>query len=194
VLETALRVIDRDGAEQFSMRRVAEELGVGVMTLYGYVRNREEMVEGVAALVFAELPLGLPDDATWEERLRADVVRLYAFCRRHPSVVTLVLDQSTASPGLFRIRERMLATLLSAAFDEATALHALGALTSYAVGFGSMQGGAPPIDLPERIRELPAEDFPHLAAAADRYAGHLSDEAFEYGLALLLDGLRAQAG
>jgi AcrR family transcriptional regulator len=194
VLETALKVIDRDGSGQFSMRRVADELGIGVMTLYGYVRNKEEMVEGVAGLVFAEIEPEVPRDASWEDRLRVDAMRLHAFCRRHPHVVTLVLAQSSASPGLFHIRERMLATLLSAGFDEATALHALGALTSYAVGFGSMQGRFPAIDLPERIRELPADDFPHLAAAADRYADHLSDEAFEYGLDLLLDGLRAQAG
>jgi hypothetical protein len=67
-------------------------------------------------------------------------------------------------------------------------------LTSYALGFGGTQAGAAPIDLPERIRELPATDFPHLSAAADRYAAHLSDQAFEYGLELLLCGLRADLG
>lgn len=191
VLETALGVIDRDGPELFSMRRIADELGMGAMTLYGYVRNKEEMIEGVLALAFAELHREAPPDAGWEDRLRSDVEHLHDICRRHPNVVTLVLGQTSASPGLFRLRERMLGTLLAAGFEEAPALHALGVLTSYALGFGGMQAGAAPIDLPERIRELPAADFPNLFHAADRYAAHLSDDAFEYGLELLLSGLRA---
>jgi AcrR family transcriptional regulator len=191
VLETALGVIDRDSPEAFTMRRVADELGMGVMTLYGYVRNKEEMIEGVTALAFAEQHREAPPSASWEDRLRSDVEHLHGLCRRHPNLVTLVLGQTSASPGLFRMRERMLGTLLAAGFEEATALHTLGVLTSYALGFGGTQAGAAPIDLPERIRELAAADFPNLHKAADRYAMHLSDEAFEYGLDLLLRGLRA---
>jgi hypothetical protein len=53
-----------------------------------------------------------------------------------------------------------------------------------------VRAGAP-IDLPERIRELPAGEFPRLCEVADSYASHLSDDAFEYGLGLILRGLRA---
>jgi AcrR family transcriptional regulator len=160
VLETALRVIDREAPEAFTMRRVADELGVGVMTLYGYVRNKEEIVEGVTALALAEGLHQPPPDASWEDQVRADVEHLHDLCRRHPNLVTLVLGQTAASPGLFRLRERMLGTLLAAGFDGVTALHALGILTSYALGFGGLQASAAPIDLPERIRELPASRTP----------------------------------
>jgi AcrR family transcriptional regulator len=190
VLAAALRVIDREPPDRFTMRRVADELGMGVMTLYGYVRSKEEILAGVTALVLAEQA---PDAAApWDERLRADVQHLYELCRRHPNLVTLVLGQTTASPGLFHIRERMLGTLLGAGFDEAAALHALGTLTSYALGFGALGHRGTQIDLPERLRELPAEEFPHLAGIADRYAEHLSDEAFADGLELILGGLRAR--
>ena len=172
------------------MRRVADELGMGVMTLYGYVRNKDEMIEGVTALAFAELHGQMPADAGWEDRLRSEIDQLYRVSRRHPHLVALILAQTSASPGLFRLRERMLATLLDAGFDELRALQALGILTSYALGFGSLRAGAP-IDLPERIRELPADGFPRLHDAADRYAAHLSDEAFTHGLDLLLSGLRS---
>jgi AcrR family transcriptional regulator len=184
-------VIDGAPPEAFTMRRVADELGMGVMTLYGYVRNKDEILEGVTALALAEGHPQPPPDASWEEQVRTDVAHLHDLCRRHPNLVTLVLGQTTASPGLFRLRERMLGTLLATGFDDETALHALGILTTYALGFGSAQAGAAPIDLPERIRELPASDFPHLADAADRYAVHLSDEAFERGLEFILRGLRA---
>jgi len=209
VLEAALRVIDTVRPEAFTMRRVADELGMGVMTLYGYVRSKEEIVEGVTALAFAEVAAkpakgasvrsaprrgrGAPIDASWDEQLRWEIRNLHGLCRRHPNLVTLVLAQSSASPGLFRMRERMLGTLLDAGFPESTALHALGVLCSYALGFGGAQAGAAPIDLPERIRELPPAEFPNLAATADAYTDHLSDEAFEYGLELLIGGLRAAA-
>jgi AcrR family transcriptional regulator len=184
-------VIDRDGPELFSMRRIADELGMGTMTLYGYVRNKEEVVEGVTALAFAELHREVPSAAGWEAQLRSEVESLHDLCRRHPNLVTLVLGQTSASPGLFRLREQMLGALLGAGFDEVTALHALGVLTSYALGFGGTQSARAPIDLPERIRELPATDFPNLSHTAERYATHLSDQAFEYGLELLFTGLRA---
>jgi AcrR family transcriptional regulator len=191
VLEAALRVIDGEPPEAFTMRRVADELGMGVMTLYGYVRNREEILEGVAALALADGHRQPRRDTSWEDQVRTDIEHLHNLCRRHPNLVTLILGQTAASPGLFRLRERLLGALLAAGFDRVTALHALGILTSYALGFGSAQAGAAPIDLPERIRELPASDFPHLADAADRYAVHLSDEAFEHGLEFILRGLRA---
>ncbi|HEX4110644.1 MAG TPA: TetR/AcrR family transcriptional regulator C-terminal domain-containing protein, partial [Solirubrobacteraceae bacterium] len=98
------------------------------------------------------------------------------------------LAQTSASPGLFRLRERLLGTLLAAGFDEQRALHALGVLTSYALGFGGLRAGAP-VDLPERMRELPSAAFPRLRQVADRYDAHLGDDAFTYGLELLLRGL-----
>jgi AcrR family transcriptional regulator len=190
VLETALKLIDREPPEAFTMRGVAEQLGMGVMTLYGYVRNKDEMVEGVTALAFAKLGGEAPASGDWESQIRGEIDRLYAVSRRHPHLVTLILAQASASPGMFRLRERLLATLLSAGFAEPRALQALGVLTSYAVGFGGLRASA--MDLPERIGELPAADFRHLHDAADRYANHLSDEAFDYGLGLLIAGLRSE--
>jgi hypothetical protein len=72
--------------------------------------------------------------------------------------------------GMFRLGGRILGTLLDA-------------------GFGGKRAGAPAIDLPERISELPAADFPRLHRVGERYAAHLSDEAFDHGLGHLLRGL-----
>ena len=191
VLQTALELIDRVEPDAFTMRRVAEEMGMGVMTLYGYVANKEEILEGVTGLAFGQLGSEPAADAGWDERLRRDVADLHDICRRHPNLVTLVLAQSSASPGLFRLRERMFGTLRLAGFDQTTALHALGVLCNYALGFAGAQASGAPVDLPERIRELPAAEFPALAAVADSYASHLSEAAFDYGLELLLRGLRA---
>jgi AcrR family transcriptional regulator len=193
VLEAALRVIDAVPPDAFTMRRVADELGMGVMTLYGYVRNKEEILEGLTVLLSAEAH-SRGSDAHWDEQLRAEVWALHNVGRRHPNLVTLVLAQRSAAPGLFGMRERMLATLLDAGFTENVALHALGVLCNYTLGFAGAQATAAPIDLPERIRELPVEQFPRLSALAENYSAHLSNEAFEFGLELLITGLDAQIG
>jgi AcrR family transcriptional regulator len=192
VLEAALGVIDREAPESFTLRRVAEELGLGVMTLYGYVASKDELIEGMTEIALAQPEPAPSREDDWESVLGADVKRLYAVCSRHPNLVALVLAQASASPGLFHLRERILGTLLVAGFDGTAALQALGVLTSYALGFGGMRAAAAPIDLPERIRELPEDGFPRLHAVAERYTEHLSDEAFEHGLELLLGGLRAE--
>ncbi len=193
VFETALTLIDHEDPDAFTMRRLADELGMGVMTLYGYVRNKDEMVEGVTALAFARLHHDTPARATWEDLVRTEIEQLYEVSRRHPHLVSLILSQRSATPGMFRLRERILGTLLDAGFDETRALHVLGILISYALGFAGLRAGPAPIDLPEPIGDLPADEFPHLHRVAERYAAHLSDEAFNYGLGVLLRGLGAPA-
>jgi AcrR family transcriptional regulator len=191
VLAAALNVIDAEAPEAFTMRRVADELGMGVMTLYGYVRSKEELLEGLTVLVYAELRGDEAATVTWDELLRAEVRGLHGIGLRHPNLVTLVLAQSSAAPGLFRIRERMLGALREAGFQRSEALHALGSLTSYALGFAGAQAGAVPLDVPERLSELPEAEFPHLSAFAQYYEEHLSDAAFEFGLDLLIGGLQS---
>jgi AcrR family transcriptional regulator len=191
-MQAALALIDRGEPESFTMRRLADAMGIAVMTLYGYVGSKEEILEGVTSVAFREVHRDPPADAPWEEQLRTDVRDLEGVCRRHPHLVTLVIFQSTVAPGLFRMRERMLETLHAAGFDSQTALRAIGVLCHYALGYAGARAGAGPIVLPDRIRELPRDEFPRLAEAADHYAEHLSDEAFEYGLTLILDGLAAQ--
>ena len=193
VLQAALRVIDAEPPDAFTMRRVANELGMGVMTLYGYVRNKEEILEGITVLLFAEAHRA-SSTASWDEQLRVEMRALHTVGRRHPNLVTLVLAQRSAAPGMFGMRERTLSALLDAGFTDDTALHALGVLCNYAVGFAGAQAAAAPIDLPERIRELPAEEFPRLSALADNYSAHLSNKAFEFGLELLITGLHGRMG
>ena len=188
-MAAALGVIDRGPPESFTMRRVADELGIGVMTLYGYVASKEELLEGATLLAFAQAHVESDPTGSWDERVRHEVRAFHALARRHPHLVTLVLAQRSAAPGLFRMRERILDALLSAGLEPPAALRALGVLLNYALGFASAQAGAAPIDLPERIRELPPDEFPRLTGLASAYDEHLSDTAFESGLEWLIAGL-----
>jgi AcrR family transcriptional regulator len=192
VLAAALRVIDAAPPDAFTMRRVADELGMGVMTLYGYVRNKEEILEGLVALLLSDPQGAVTATATWDERLRAEVRDLHGVGRRHPNLVTLVLAQKSPTPAMFNLRERMLTALLDAGFTDTTALHALGVVCNYALGFAAAQALAAPIEMPDRIAELPNDEFPSLSRLAEIYSTHLSDEAFTFGLDLLVRGLQAE--
>jgi AcrR family transcriptional regulator len=188
VFEAALRLLERD-PERFTMRALAEDLGIGVMTLYGYASSKEEILEGAAVVALRDIRHQPEPGMAWDETLLAGARELHEVCRRFPNLTSAVIWQGSPAPGLFRVRERMLGALLGAGFDEATALSALGTLISYALGFGAAQASMLTGALSERIHELPEEGFPNLNGVED-YASHLSDESFEYGLELIIEGLR----
>ena len=116
---------------------VADELGMGVMTLYGYVRNKEEILEGLVGLLVSDHHRAATATATWDERLRTEVRDLHGIGRRHPNLVTLVLAQNSPTPGMVNMRERIMTVLLDAGFTDTTALHALRVLCNYALGFAA---------------------------------------------------------
>src|SRR5262245_11121476 len=74
IVEAALRVLDREGMDALSMRKVGEELGTGAASLYWHVRNKDELLQLVFEAVSEETTLPRPDPARWQEQLR-DVAR-----------------------------------------------------------------------------------------------------------------------
>jgi hypothetical protein len=132
-------------------------------------------------------------DAIWRSTLASLAVDDWPLAWRR--AVTIHALESNQTPSALRCSASVShSRLCTAGFDSNAALNALGALCNYALGFGGAQAGAAPIEMPERIRELPPEEFPRLTAASDNCASHLSDQAFEFGLALLLGGLRSHLG
>lgn len=186
-----MRLIDAGEPGSFSMRLLADELGMGVMTLYGYVSNKEELYEAVTALAFGEAPVEAPSDGSWDEEVRLAVRELHGICGRHPKLVFIVLADTKPNPGLYLRRERILSALRRAGFTPARALHALGVLSSYALGFAMAEGSQALHQVPDGVRDECREDFPGLSEVADDYASLLDTTAFDYGLELLIRGLAA---
>lgn len=192
VLRRALQLIDTGGPGNLSMRQLADELGVAAMTLYGYVRDKEDLFEGVAALAFSESPADpAPINRPWHEEVRAASLELHNICLRHPNLLAIALTDSNPNPGLFLRRERILSALRNAGFPPKAALDALGALTSYTLGFAMAQGSALSC-LPAAILDQP-EDFPALCEVSADYGSHMTRSTFEYGLTLIIRSLRADA-
>ena len=194
VLSTALRLIDDEGLEALTMRRLAEELGVTAMSMYTYVRTKEEIVDGVYALALAQIESDVDRSATWDEQLATAIRRIHDVFSDHPGLLELFFARSVPSAGIDRVREELLGILRRAGFGARDALLAHGSCISYAMGFAvaerARRGGPAPAQY-IRPESLAADDFPYLSEAAADYGSHLSEEAFEYGLAHLIAGLRS---
>jgi AcrR family transcriptional regulator len=190
VIEKALEVIEEAPPEEFSMRRLGEALGVRSMTLYGYVANRNDILESVTRLALEKFHREPDPDSPWYEQVRGLLREIHLVCREYPHLASLVISRDTHIPGLLHLRERMLALLRGAGFDDNTALLALGALAYYTTGFSGGQALQRMSDARSTIGKLPSDTFPHLTSLAGSYEQHASEEAFEFGLELLLDGLR----
>jgi len=183
IIEAALELIDEGPADSFTMRRLASHLGINPMTIYGYVADKDEIIEAATLLAVERVHVERAADASRRDRLRAAVHDLYRVSVLHPKLARMVIGRGARAPGLFRTREEILRLLFEAGLEERDALRSLGVLTYYALGFGIGHAGYEPLP------DLPVSEFPELTRVADRYAEHASDEAFDLGLDHLIERL-----
>jgi len=196
VARAALELLDREGLEALSMRRLADELGVGTMTLYGYFRNKDELLDAVMDVAVGGAPLA-PSDGSWRQRL-GDLIRE---ARRNlvarPSLVQIRVRQPVLRPEALRFAEAGLRILREAGFEAQDATRAFRLLFTFTFGYAAFS----PSDAVEENRAaaraaigaLPPDRYPALAAAREEAAQAMAgEEAFEFGLETILDGLEAR--
>jgi AcrR family transcriptional regulator len=190
----ALAIMDAHGTEALTMRRLAEELGMGTMALYRYFPSKNNLMD--AAIDVAAPEVALPElvAAPWKDQL-ADLARaLFHAGLRHPSVSRERFDRPLQSPGAMRITDRAIALLLEAGLskrDAVAAFKALLVLTLGAAAFAASES-RPEVrqKAGERHASTPAEELPAMSAVAGELTAALGgDQAFEVGLEALLDGI-----
>ena len=190
----------RDGLESLSMRRLADELGAGAMSLYHYVPNKEELLDGMVDIVFGEIELP-PAGVDWKTAMRRRAISTREVLNRHRWAVGLMEGRMKPGPAGIRLREAILGCLRRAGFSIEMTIQAYSVQDAYIYGFALQEKGLPFESAEEsaavaeeqgwQIEELAAQ-FPYLAEVV---AGHVAKvgydftEAFEYGLDLILDGL-----
>ena len=192
----ALELVDREGLDALSMRRLAGELGTGTMTLYGYFRNKEELLGGVVDAAFAEFELPAPA-AEPLAGLRELIVAAHDVLSRHPALVEIRGTGPIVRPRGFRITDHAMSLLADAGFEPAEAARAFRLLFDYVFGYATVNRRPPSPELRREalasIVALPPEEFPTLTAAAGAMADAVADgEQFEYGLDRILAGIAAQ--
>jgi len=197
IARAALDLVDREGLAALSMRRLAAELDMGTMTLYGYFRTKEELLDAVvdAAATGHDAP---GHDGAWEDTLRAVARALRDGLARHPSLIELRLRRPIGGPRAFRFTESGMAALLEAGLDRAEAARAFRAIFLYVFGFVAFSEAEPTADSHGRVAALaaalPPDEFPLLSGMGTELADTMGgEEQFEYGLDVVLAGISARA-
>jgi TetR/AcrR family tetracycline transcriptional repressor len=206
VLEAALAVVDRDGLEALSMRRLGTELGVDPMAIYHYVDGKERLYDGLAEVLWEEIamPEAADDPIATLRRLARSLRGLF---RRHPAAAPLVLRCTRLPRSELELFAAYLGALEAEGLHEPAAV--LRPVISYALGTGYTESTmlgvqcAPGESAALSDREmllalgqaLPAGTPPELASAAVSLIADCDpDRCFEDGLELMLAGLSARSG
>lgn len=204
VLAKALELVDAEGLDALTMRRLGQELGRDPMSLYRYAENRAALLDGVSELVLNQLPIH-PEDPDWKAQLRSIAHNLRMLALKHPNVVPLLVTRPLSTPlgmrplGTLRPLEQILTLLVVAGFEPADALHVYRAYYGFLYGHLLNELQEYVVDPEENevllrlgLHRLPAKEFPRLRALAPALADYDGAKELDQGLTILLSGLEAQ--
>ena len=177
-------MLEDEASKPLTLRALADELGITPMAVYGYVEDMEDLLQEASRLALDEIRGETVPSGPWHAQIRVDAVDIFRVGRRYPNLVSTALGRNLRSPAVYRIREHMLEQLALGGFDDTEALHALGQLLAYSLGFAASRARH------DALPPLPADVFPALVRVADRYDEHISDAAFYGGLDRLIDSLK----
>ncbi|HEX8036844.1 MAG TPA: TetR/AcrR family transcriptional regulator C-terminal domain-containing protein [Ktedonobacterales bacterium] len=196
VLEAALHLIDREGLEGFSMRKLGAMLGVEAMSLYNHVESKRVLFDGVIELLVAEAPYPDQFDGTPREELWAFAHAFRDVLRAHPHVLPLVATSPLRTEASLVVLDHLLLTIHRAHITGIQAIYALQCLVGFIVGHTWIETGTlPATDLerepngPMVWRQFPAEQYPMLHALLPDIAQWNADHEFDFGLQALFQSL-----
>jgi TetR/AcrR family tetracycline transcriptional repressor len=197
VVDAALALADQEGLEALTMQNLARRLDCGVMTLYGYVDSKEDLLDAVAlrGLGDLRLPRPLPTDseailASWGRALRLTLIE-------HPSLPVIFLSRAVIGSGILRGLEALLGPLGRAGIPPAAGVHAVYAVLTYTTGFVAWEiprtrrqpQAAYAAHWRQEFARLTPADLPLIGSALDELGQVAGEEQFERGLSALAFGL-----
>ncbi len=206
ITEAGLRVLDRDGIDGLSMRRVSEELGTGPASIYWHVRNKGELLQLLYERVMEEVRLPAPDPSRWTEQLRELARQVRDIMRRHRDIARISLGRIPSGPTIAGLTEWLFQLMSPAGIPDRTVAYLadlfglyVGAYTfEESLGMASPTGeDLPPDQIVTMLRDymasLPADRFPHIHRALDHIFDPDVDARFEFGIDVILRGLLTYA-
>jgi len=203
VLTAALALIDAEGVEALSMRRLGKALDRDPMRLYRHAASKDALLDGVVEVVLSELDVPRTDDGDWEAVLRRSAHAFRALAIAHPHVVPLLVTRPLATPlvmrplSSLRLLEDLLDLFVEAGFDGRGALHAFRLYVGFLYGhvLNELQENVQnPDETDELLRlglfRLSVSEFPRLRALAGELAAYDGERELDEGLHVILAGLR----
>jgi AcrR family transcriptional regulator len=202
VLQTALRLADQGGLEALSMRKLGQELGVEAMAIYHHFANKDEVLDGIVDLVFAEIEVPAIG-ADWRTAMRRRAMSVRDALSRHRWAIGLMESRANPGPANLRHHDAVIGSLLAGGLDMPMVAHAYSLLDGYIYGFALTKMNLP-FDTPEEVAEvaqtilepMPLDEYPNLVAFITGHAmqpGYNYEDEFLYGLDVVLEGLERAA-
>jgi AcrR family transcriptional regulator len=205
VLRASVAFADQNGISSLSMRKLGEALGVEAMSIYNHVASKEELLDGMVDLVFAEIDLPASGGA-WKTAMRKRAESTRTVLARHHWAITLMTSRRAPGPATLRHLDRTAGCFRDAGFSVAMAAHAMSLLDSYVQGF-ALQEASLPFDESGDMsaatqdvldqRPMASGAFAHLAEMAEELLlqpGYSYGNEFAFGLGLILDGIETALG
>lgn len=188
IAETALRILDAEGSDALTMRRLAGEMGVQPMTLYRYLPDKEAILAVVADRLWAPLAC-VPEGDTWRGQIRAAWLNLHELMQEHPHATPILARAGTYSANAATGTAMMLRVLRDAGFPPALAAELMHSIGATVVGFAFASLWLRQSEVGARPK-TPAGEMPRLSDDLRDYAGRVGPsqpEHFETALDILLD-------
>ncbi|MFC7649892.1 TetR/AcrR family transcriptional regulator [Streptosporangium lutulentum] len=205
IVATGLRILDAEGLDALSMRRVAQELGTGPASLYAHVENKKELLDLIYDEVMAEIRVPEPEPGRWLEQLREMALDAFRVLSAHADIAKIGLADIPTGPNVLRIAEAQMAIMLAGGVPPSSRLMVdrLGLYVCSDAYEGSLhlsgQRGGGGKELESFMEELFGQiegfpeacprRFPRLVARVDNLADVNGVERFEFGLDLILRGM-----
>jgi AcrR family transcriptional regulator len=195
VLEAALHLIDQEGLEGFSMRKLGASLGVEAMSLYNHVESKRAVFDGVIELLIVQTPLPVHPNATPREELWTIAHAFRDVLRAHPRVLALVATSPLRTSASLVMLDRLLETFHQAQITGVQSIYALQCLVGFIVGHTligtgtqAVEGLEPGPNGPMVWQHFPAEHYPRLHMLLPEIVQWNADQEFDFGLQALFQG------
>lgn len=204
IVDAALRIIDAEGLDALSMRRVAQEFDTGAASLYAHVGNKEELVELALERVMGEIEIPPPDPEHWQDQLKTLAREGRRVLSAHADIAHAAMANIPTGVNALTVGEGMLAILREGGLPDQVAAWAIDVLSLYLTadvvegalhvkrGHGTRDGVVAKEyvgEIEEFYSRLPRDRFPHSTAILGALMAGSGDERFEFGLDTFIRGL-----
>jgi AcrR family transcriptional regulator len=194
IVDAAVKISEREGVDALTMRSLAEACGVGVMTLYGYVRTKEELIGILADRFLGEIEMPAPT-APWREQVHSLFTSVRDVMLAHPAIVPILASQRIDGAAAYRGAEVVISALRNEGLSDRDVITSFAALSAFTVGSVQREIG---IGLHGRanlptLATLRPDEFPHVLALAGEFLARDPQAEFDNGLRLLIAGIAAAA-
>ena len=184
IVDAALALAHEVGVARLTMRSLGDRLGVTAMAVYHYIPTKDVLLQQMANRLIAEVPLPAPAGGDWAPQLASLLRGIRTALEKYPGLGASLLGTDVPTPAMDRITLASIATITGQGFSETEAALAFTAMHNFLLGRLNVEDafGRSSDALRRRLGEQGPRPMPRLPA----------EEHFEYGLSVLIDGIRAR--